>query len=134
MFKPVGFKTPGVPRQCGACSACCTTQGVVEFDKATNEPCKHQKFGGNCAAAGGGGCGIYETRPQGCREWECCWLSGLLSEKHRPDQSGIVFEFSSPTHLHAYLLRPDVPEERVEFLFQKIKAMAGPGQFFELEV
>ncbi|MHC4217976.1 MAG: hypothetical protein ACYSU7_05915 [Planctomycetota bacterium] len=50
-----------------------------------------------CRHAGdfdGGGCAIYETRPQACRDFACSWLRdehGLLLDGDRPDKLGVVF-------------------------------------------
>ena len=41
------------PRECGACSLCCTVLRVDELRKLGGTPCVHQRAGG--------GCGIYET-------------------------------------------------------------------------
>jgi hypothetical protein len=50
-----------------------------------------------CEHAGnhpGGGCSIYETRPQACRDFLCSWLTdehGIFLDGDRPDRIGIVF-------------------------------------------
>ncbi len=72
------------PRQCGACTVCCTALAIetVPFRKASGIACRH------CTAQG---CGIYETRYPICRTYFCGWF-GLpeLDDSWRPDLSGIV--------------------------------------------
>lgn len=48
-----------------------------------NTPCPH-----DC----GGGCSIYDSKPQTCNEFECAYLQGRnVPEALRPDKCGIVF-------------------------------------------
>ena len=61
-------KAPVWNRACGKCSLCCRLLGVKELEKPKNVLCKHCK--GN-----GGGCGIYDARPEVCRKWFCQWLA-----------------------------------------------------------
>lgn len=62
--------------------------GVQELSKAPNEPCEHDK---------GRSCGIYGTRPAGCRSFNCLWRFGLLDPEDRPDKSGVVFDMTEPS-------------------------------------
>lgn len=68
-------------RVCGGCTACCTTLAVDAIDKKAGERCKHLNDKG---------CGIYQTRPEECRQFECAWIAGGGRKAHRPDYSGIV--------------------------------------------
>lgn len=74
-------------RQCGPCTACCTSLAVDELAKPTHSVCRHE-----CAA----GCAIYARRPQSCRDYRCLWLTGLLQDEDRPDRLGVIF---NTTHL-----------------------------------
>jgi len=130
MFTPTALTvvTASPTRQCGECTACCTTGGVLEFDKPSNAPCKH-------LGAAGAGCSIYDHRPGSCRQYTCCWLAGALPEAYRPDKAGVVFEFRTETHIKAYLLRADVSADRIEFLFQKLqKSVEKTGRQLQLEI
>jgi len=70
-------------RECGECTACCTTHGVAELGKPFFAVCEHI-----C----GQGCGIYASRPQTCRDFKCFWLHGFIaSPRYRPDKLGWVF-------------------------------------------
>ena len=70
-------------RKCGSCSLCCKLLAVTELDKPLGKWCEHCK-------PGRGGCGIYDNRPESCREYECHWLRGDLSEHWEPLRCGMV--------------------------------------------
>lgn len=91
-------------RECGNCTACCTTLAIVELNKPARRACDHL-----CRA----GCGIYEARPASCREFHCLWLRGALDgdESLRPDALGVMFDYfrmasTGETHLIAHELWP----------------------------
>lgn len=69
-------------RKCGDCTACCTVMGVPELEKPGDEKCPNE---------GAKGCGIYGSRPESCRGYECLWLRGEFNEDERPDQVGLLF-------------------------------------------
>ena len=52
-------------KACGPCSFCCKVLEIDEFKKPAGKLCAH------CALTGG--CGVYETRPQVCRDYHCRW-------------------------------------------------------------
>ena len=88
---------------CGNCTACCKIMGVKvgpddtrlvdegDGSKPPGENCKH------CVR--GVGCGIYETRPENCKKFECMWLLSqdddpgkpVWPETLRPDKCKVVF-------------------------------------------
>jgi len=77
------LKLRGLPRRdCGACTVCCTSLGVPEVNKPRDIECSHL-----C----GQGCGIYESRPESCRVFDCLWKQGIFETEHRPDQLGVLF-------------------------------------------
>jgi hypothetical protein len=90
-------------RVCGECTLCCRFFAVPEIDKPAQEWCRH------CSAAG---CGIYPTRPQPCRNFQCFWLmDASFPEELRPDRSGIVASFNGEDHSSVVLhLDPDRPD------------------------
>ena len=58
---------PAIPaRACGDCVACCRVLNIDEPDmvKPADQMCMH------CT---GKGCGIYDSRPNVCRVWDCAW-------------------------------------------------------------
>ena len=81
-----GYIVPG--RSCGGCTACCDELAVV--GDGTKKPPGVRCV--NCTP--GFGCGIYESRPQPCRNFHCLWLSlDGLDDSWRPDNSKIMFMF-----------------------------------------
>lgn len=70
-------------RQCGECFACCVTPEIKELQKPAGECCRHLTPEGKC--------GVYETRPQVCRDFECGWkLSSKLREDDQPNLVGLM--------------------------------------------
>ena len=69
-------------RECGACRQCCITTDIVEIGKKAGEPCKHLMENG---------CGIYGSRPEVCRAFECGWrINDRFRADERPDAVGIM--------------------------------------------
>src|SRR6185437_7109688 len=72
-------------RECGACTACCR-ELTIESDalrKVQGVLCVH------CTPEQG--CGIYQTRPDACRDWYCQWRRyAWLDDSWRPDRSGLL--------------------------------------------
>jgi hypothetical protein len=69
---------------CGACTACCTLLPILELDKPSGTPCRHL-----CEQ----GCGIYESRPDVCRNYLCAWRSHAWfgsRPQYRPDKLGVM--------------------------------------------
>ena len=57
--------------------------GVAALDKPANKWCRH--FGK------GRGCGVYETRPDDCRVFNCLWLlTDALDETWKPTTAGFI--------------------------------------------
>jgi Fe-S-cluster containining protein len=76
-------------RACGECTVCCTVLAETQLNKPMRCACLHVRAGG---------CGIYETRPAGCREFHCLWLRGALAagESQRPDHLGVLLDCYRP--------------------------------------
>lgn len=78
------------PRECGACTACCTVLGVPELGKPRHLRCTH---------LGAKGCRVYADRPGSCRTFACQWLRGVLEAdggvdpELRPDACGVIFDY-----------------------------------------
>jgi len=74
-------------RNCGECTACCKTHGVLEILKMSGKWCIYCNVGQ--------GCGIYAKRPRECRVFKCAWLFGIdgSGPQHRPDKINIVPEY-----------------------------------------
>ena len=70
-------------RECGPCSYCCKIPDIPEMDSPPGELCRHVKPGR--------GCGIYATRPDVCRVYQCQWkLWPALPHDFRPDLCGVM--------------------------------------------
>jgi len=68
---------PVLGRSCGTCSLCCKLIHVEELNKPMGQWCPH------CRKSSG--CGIYETRPNVCRDWFCDWIANPnISDDWRP--------------------------------------------------
>jgi hypothetical protein len=82
------------PRECGACTACCTAEGVHELHKLPGDACQFV-----CSK----GCGIYEKRPESCRGFSCLWLEGVFELEARPDTLEVVFSMApAPVKMHPW--------------------------------
>jgi hypothetical protein len=73
-------------RACGDCTVCCVVPAIdtAQIQKQTGAVCRH------CS---GGGCAIYETRPDTCRDFFCAWMRmPELGAEWRPDLSGVFLQ------------------------------------------
>ena len=74
-------------RACGECTVCCTILNINALKKPPNTTCPH------CT---GHNCGIYESRPQACRDWHCAWRRvSALPDEARPDRLGVAFSLDA---------------------------------------
>jgi hypothetical protein len=75
-------QTGGV-RECGTCALCCKVVAVDALGKTAGAWCGH--------AVPRRGCGIYTTRPEECRTFNCTWLiDPRLGEHWKPERSKFV--------------------------------------------
>jgi len=69
--------------ECGDCTACCTLFPIAPIGKPVNTHCPH---------CDGGGCSIYDDKPQTCTDFICAYLQGKnLPKELRPDKCGVIF-------------------------------------------
>jgi len=83
MKSPLGPLVSG--RSCGECTACCSVPEIdfPELKKPARVLCQHSS---------GTGCGIYDHRPAGCRDFYCVWRHiEAMPDRTRPDQLGMMF-------------------------------------------
>jgi hypothetical protein len=79
---------------CQSCSACCFHFSVDEIEKPFCQWCQYAK------PSDGGGCTIYNNRPQACRDYRCAWLISQdrpgqeMPLSMRPDKSKCMFSVS----------------------------------------
>jgi len=71
--------------KCGECKLCCKLLLIEEVNSKPNEWCRH--------CSNENGCEIYDTRPEGCKQFMCMWLQmPFVGVSMRPDKCGVVFE------------------------------------------
>jgi|SRR5208282_6515873 len=77
-------KSPNTQRRsCGSCALCCKLLGFVEINKPMGQWCPH------CLKSKG--CGIYSSRPNECRAFNCTWLTDAnFGDEWQPMRSKIV--------------------------------------------
>ena len=81
---------------------CCTALEIPELNKAAGPACP------NCLATGG--CAIYASRPQVCRDFECEWLTDrTLSPQLRPDRVGTILMEADDTDEYRAVSAPGRP-------------------------
>jgi Fe-S-cluster containining protein len=91
---------------CDGCTACCKVLKIRELDKPAHAWCQHCQIGK--------GCGIYETRPESCRIYECIWLQTQHLPKPipcelRPDKSKVVIGTINHGEELVFYVSPDRP-------------------------
>ena len=98
-----------VQGSCGTCVVCCQWLDIEseELSKKAGILCEH------CV---GSGCGLYETRPQVCRGFDCGYrLISQLGEEWRPDRCGIVVSFNGDERDSVLVhLEPERPDALAE--------------------
>jgi hypothetical protein len=120
-----GLKKPMLPipgKACGACSFCCKVLEIVEFEKPAGVLCE------NCLKSGG--CGIYESRPDVCRDYECLWKGDRgLGAPLRPDRVGVILMEDPDSDEYRAVCDPAKPLAwRHPLVFQHLVAMARSGR------
>jgi uncharacterized protein len=117
-----GKLTAAQGKSCGECTLCCSVLQIDELKKPAGPACSH------CIV--GGGCAIYASRPQICRDFECLWLSERELPRHfRPDRIGALFMEAHDTGQYQAVCAPERPlawrEPRV---FAHLVAVAKSGR------
>ena len=92
---------------CDGCTACCKIMKIRELNKPGNTWCQHCRIGV--------GCGIYDTRPESCRVYECVWLQSQRGGKPlplelRPDTSRVVIGVTNQGDDLVLYVSPDRPD------------------------
>lgn len=110
-------------KSCGDCMMCCTILEIEEFKKDAGPACVH------CMASGG--CDIYATRPQLCRDFECEWLTDRkLPPQFRPDRLGSILMEAHDTDEYRAVCAPERPMDwrSNARLFAHLVAVAKTGR------
>ena len=108
----------GTGRRCGACTLCCKLLRVPQIAKPALTLCGHCTIGQ--------GCGIYETRPNACRLFNCYFLENRrLKEEWRPSKSHIVLVVSPDGQRIGAQVDPERPGAwRRKPFYSQLKAWA----------
>lgn len=114
------LEIPG--KACGPCSFCCKVLEIEELDKQAGAWCAH------CARTAG--CGIYEDRPDVCRDYHCRWKEERdLGPKFRPDLVGALLMDDPDSDEYHAVSDPEKPISwRNPLLFRHLVAQAKAGR------
>ena len=113
---------PALPgRSCGSCTLCCQVLVIDDFDKPAGKLCD------NCTL--GGGCKIYSSRPEVCRDFECEWLTEReVPAILHPDRLGTLLMIDAETDEYQAVCDPKRPQAwRHPLMFKHLVAMAKEG-------
>lgn len=110
---------------------CCKLLAIEEIDKRELVWCDH------CTP--GVGCGIYETRPKSCRDFECQWLKSQrlpipMVPALRPDRSHVVIGATTDAKGVVFYVDPARPDAHHNPLLKAIarNALRGGLKVFRL--
>ena len=111
-------------KTCGECTLCCKVLDIVELAKPAGKLC------GDCVRSGSGGCGIYATRPQVCRSYECLWKGDrAMSQQLRPDRVGTLLMEDPDSEEYRAVCDPEKPFAWLTpLIFKHLVAMAKSGR------
>jgi hypothetical protein len=106
-------------RSCGSCTMCCKVYDVPPID---NKPrgvwCKHCKPGR--------GCGIWESRPEFCKDFHCQWIKDdSFGPEWKPDTAKFVMNFRETLGILAVMVDANNPGSwRREPYYSRLKMIA----------
>lgn len=116
-------------RSCGSCNACCKLMGVPDVvpAKPKHDWCAHALH----PAPSCGGCAIYRTRPESCRDFHCMYLvDNRIAEYWYPAKSKIMINatLEKGSKYVSFIVDPAYPLRwREEPWFSDIKDIARAG-------
>jgi len=108
-------------KACGSCSFCCKVLEIDEFKKKAGATCKH------CVSSGG--CSIYATRPDVCRDYQCDWKEDRgLTAQYRPDRVGTLLMQDPDSDEYHAVCDPEKPFSwRNPLIFKHLVGLAKEG-------
>ena len=95
-------------RECGDCYACCNGNLLARIHS------NPMGAGKPCVFLVEGECSVYEDRPQVCKDYQCGWSQGLLSEEMKPTLSNVMISVETKDNkqfLRVIELTDDVKED-----------------------
>ena len=72
-------------RKCGTCTVCCDVLAIVELEKPQFTRCPKLVKRPTTKS-----CSVYASRPEECSAFRCYWLTGIGTNKQRPDRCGVM--------------------------------------------
>jgi hypothetical protein len=108
-------------KSCGACSFCCKVLEIEELDKRAGATCS------NCQDSGG--CAIYTSRPEVCRDYYCDWKEDRgLTPQFRPDRIGTLLMQDPDSDEYHAVCDPEKPFSwRNPLIFKHLVSLAKDG-------
>lgn len=105
---------------CDGCTACCDALEVddIILRKPAGVTCPHV-----CEV----GCGIHESRPQGCRGFDCVYLLSDDDISMRPDKTGVIFERVTTKIYLALIKEERISDWNSELIRDYIKQLNNDG-------
>ncbi|HMK90553.1 MAG TPA: hypothetical protein VK446_13095 [Methylocystis sp.] len=109
-------------KACGECSFCCKVLEIEEFPKKVGVLCQH------CRPQGG--CSVYATREQICRDYVCDWKEDRgLSPQFRPDRIGVILMEDPDSDEYHAVCDPEKPFSwRNPLIFRHLVTLAKEGR------
>lgn len=89
---------------CDGCKVCCDLFSIPEIEKPEKTACS------NCTDQG---CGIYDDRPQTCKDFKCLYIQSGWMEGLRPDNCGVMFTQNSDGQFQGLIHSKDYAKELV---------------------
>lgn len=112
--------TPAPGKSCGQCSLCCKLPYIeAPLQKPMGLWCRHCR-------PGKGGCSIYDTRPEPCRNFLCLWLAfDSFDDRWKPTTAKLYVFTEMGGNRLAVHVDPSFPNKwREEPYFSQIKQWA----------
>jgi uncharacterized protein len=95
-------------RECGSCSECCR---LLEISADRAPEIGNKPAGEWCSHCAEPGCGIYDRRPQLCRDFRCQWLvDERLGPEWFPPIAGMILVWQEQPATLFVVLDPDKPD------------------------
>src|SRR5690348_14411771 len=111
---------PPLVRGCDGCTLCCKLLSVASIEKPSGVWCPHCRSRREC--------GIYEARPQACRNFVCAYLfMPKLDAGWKPSACHFVLSVESDTEMNV-VVDPNRPDAwRKEPFYRRFKQWARAG-------
>jgi len=107
-------------KECGDCTLCCELLQIPEINKPASVMC------GDCILSKG--CGIYNSRPNSCRNFNCLYLdSDDMDISLRPNECRVTFEKVTTKIYFGIELPKDIGSCKTPIVSQYIKSLNESG-------